>query len=133
MDKPEQYVIETDVKFGPLELIDVPKLERACKHDWFNQTLCRVNESVLRLGVLKGEFHWHKHDREDELFYVVNGPLLIDLKGRTMELKAGQAVVVPRGVLHRPRAPERAVVLMVETATVVPTGDGSAPAGQDSR
>jgi len=118
------YVIETSIAFGPLELVDVGGLERACRHDWFNQTLCAVNDSVVRLGVLKGEFHWHSHDREDEFFYVVRGRLLIDLEGRTLELGPDQGTVVPKGVLHRPRAPERTVVLMVERATVTPTGDG---------
>jgi len=116
-------LIRGDVKFGPLERVDVAELERACKHDWFNQTLCQVNECVVRLGVLKGEFHWHRHEREDEFFYVVKGRLLIDLEDRTMELLPGQATVVPKGVTHRTRAPERTVVLMVEAATVCPTGD----------
>jgi mannose-6-phosphate isomerase-like protein (cupin superfamily) len=123
MEKGTKYVINTNVQFGPLEMVDVADLEGACRHDWFNQTLCRVNESVVRLGVLKGEFHWHKHDHEDEFFYVVKGRLLIDLKGRTMELLPDQGTVVPRGTLHRPRAPERTVVLMVEKGTVTPTGD----------
>jgi mannose-6-phosphate isomerase-like protein (cupin superfamily) len=123
MKNSTSYVIETAIAFGPLEVMDVGGLERTCRHDWFNQTLCAVNESVVRLGVLRGEFHWHSHDKEDEFFYVVRGRLLIDLEGRTLELGPDQGTVVPRGVLHRPRAPERAVVLMVEKATVTPTGD----------
>ena len=117
------YSSNTDVKFAPLELIDVKELAAACRQQWFNQTLCRVNNSVVRLGVLHGEFHWHKHDNEDEFFYVVEGRFLIDLEGRTVELRAGQGFLVPRGVMHRTRAPERSVVLMVEDATVRPTGD----------
>ena len=117
------YSLHTDVRHGPLEHIDVGALARDCAETWWNQTLCRVNESVLRLGVLEGEFHWHRHEREDELFYVVEGRLLVDLEGRTVELGPQQAFVVPRGVLHRTRAPVRTVVLMVEAATVTPTGD----------
>jgi len=117
------YNINTDVKFGPLELIDVKAMAAACQQKWFNQTLSRVNESVIRLGVLHGEFHWHKHDTEDEFFYVVEGRFLIDLEGRTVELRPGQGFMVPHGVMHCTRAPERTVVLMIEPATVKPTGD----------
>ena len=68
----------------------------------------------MRLGIFKGEFHWHRHDKEDEFFYVVEGRLSIDFKGHTVELTSLQGIVVPRGVKHRPRAPERTLVLMVE-------------------
>ena len=117
------YSIRTDVKYGPLELVDLGGLADACSEPWWNQTLCRVNDCVARLGVFQGEFHWHRHDREDELFYVVEGRLLLDLEGRTIELAPRQGMLVPRGVLHRTRAPQRTVVLMVEAASVVPTGD----------
>ena len=118
-----KYSINTDIKFEGLELIDVKQLAGECREQWFNQTLTRVNESVVRLGVLHGEFHWHQHNREDEFFYVVEGKLLIDLEGRTVELWPGQGLMVPHGVLHCTRAPERTVVLMIEPATVTPTGD----------
>ena len=117
------YSINTDVRFNPLELIDVAALQAACKEKWSNQTLCRVNDCVVRLGVVHGEFHWHKHDHEDEFFYVVAGRFLIDLEGRTVELTPQQGFTVPRGVLHRTRAPERTVILMIEGAGVAPTGD----------
>ena len=118
-----EYSIHTDVKFAPLELVDAHSLADQCTERWWNQTLCRVNDCVVRLGVFEGEFHWHKHDREDEFFHVLEGKLLLDFEQRTMELSPGQGVVVPRGVLHRTRAPARTVVLMIEAATVVPTGD----------
>jgi mannose-6-phosphate isomerase-like protein (cupin superfamily) len=118
-----EYTIRTDVKFGPLTLIDAGALADACTEPWWNQTLCRVNDSAVRLGVFQGEFHWHKHDREDELFYVVEGVLLVDLRDRTAALQPRQGILVPRGVEHRTRAQERTVVLMVEAATVVPIGD----------
>ena len=117
------YATHLDVKFGPLERIDVPALVAACTDRWYNQTLCRVNESVVRLGVVQGEYHWHKHDADDEFFYVVEGRFLIDLEDRVIELAPGQGVMVPKGTPHRPRAPERTVILMVETANIVPTGD----------
>jgi mannose-6-phosphate isomerase-like protein (cupin superfamily) len=117
------YVTRTDIRYAPLELIDVPALVAACQDRWFNQTLTRVNDSVVRLGIVEGEFHWHKHDEEDEFFFVVEGKLLVDLEGRTVELLPGQGITVPRGVMHRTRAPSRTVMLMVEGASVVPTGD----------
>ena len=117
------YAIHTDVKFNPLELIDIRKLSEECKEDWFNQSLCEVNDCVVRLGVVNGEFHWHKHDEEDEFFYVVEGKLLIDLEDEVVELDPEQGFTVPKGVLHRTRAPERTVILMIEKSTVTPTGD----------
>jgi mannose-6-phosphate isomerase-like protein (cupin superfamily) len=123
MNADMKYVIQTDIKFGALEKIDIGAIEKACDYDWFNQTLCRVNDSLVRLGILKGEFHWHKHDLEDEFFYVVQGRLFIDFKDHTVELEPKQGIVVPKGVQHRPRALERTLVLMVEAATVTPMGD----------
>ena len=123
MGTPSSYSINLNTRYAPLELIDVQSLIDACKEPWYNQTLCRVNDSVVRLGVLQGEFHWHKHDREDEFFYVVEGRFFIDLEGRTVELTPRQGFAVPKGVMHRTRAPERSVILMIEGAGVKPTGD----------
>ena len=117
------YTIHNDVKYQPLELIDVARLQRETKEQWVNYTLSEVNDSVVRLGVLQGEFRWHKHDREDEFFYVVEGRFFIDLEGRTVELAPQQGFTVPKGVVHRTRAPQRAVVLMIESKGIVPTGD----------
>jgi oxalate decarboxylase/phosphoglucose isomerase-like protein (cupin superfamily) len=117
------YETRLEIAFRPLELIDVQALADACQYQWFNQTLCQVNGSVVRVGVVQGEYHWHKHDNDDEFFYVVEGRLFVDLEGRTIELAPGQGVVVPRGVVHRTRAGERTVMLMMENAAIIPTGD----------
>jgi len=117
------YSINLNPRYAPLELIDVQALVDACKDSWSNQTLCRVNDCVVRLGIMQGEFHWHKHDHEDEFFYVVEGRFMIDLEGRTIELLPRQGFTVPKGVLHRTRAPERTVILMMEGSGVIPTGD----------
>jgi mannose-6-phosphate isomerase-like protein (cupin superfamily) len=117
------YETRLDVLYKPLELIDEKALSDASKYAWYNQTLCRVNDSVVRLGVIQGEYHWHKHDEDDEFFYVVDGELLIDLEDRTVELSPRQGFVVPKGTRHRTRAPRRTVILMVENAGIVPTGD----------
>jgi mannose-6-phosphate isomerase-like protein (cupin superfamily) len=118
------YDIHQDVKYAPLEVVEAGQLVDACSVPWWNQSLCRVNDSIARIGVFHGEFHWHKHDKEDELFFVLEGKLLLDVEGKgTTELLPRQGMVVPKGVVHRTRAPSRTVVLMVEAATVVPTGD----------
>jgi mannose-6-phosphate isomerase-like protein (cupin superfamily) len=117
------YLTRLDIAFGPLEKIDVRALADACTHPWFNQTLCKVNESVVRLGVVQGEYHWHKHDDLDEFFYCVSGRFIIDLEDQSVELLPQQGYVIPKGVRHRPRAPERTVILMVEGEGIVPTGD----------
>ncbi len=117
------YDTRLNILHAPLEVIDEKALCETVEHPWFNQTLCRVNDSVVRLGVVRGEYHWHKHDADDEFFYVVEGRLCIDLEDRTVELAPRQGFVVPKGVLHRTRATERTVMLMVENAGIVPTGD----------
>ena len=125
MSEAKSYPYETrlNLHYKPLEVIDEKALADASTHKWYNQTLCQVNESVVRLGVIEGEYHWHKHDDDDEFFYVVEGTLFIDLQDRTVELTPRQGFVVPKGVVHRTRAPERTVILMVENAGIVPTGN----------
>ena len=117
------YLIHTDIKYKPLELIDAGNLADQCPEKWWNQSLSLVNDCVVRLGVFEGEFHWHKHDKEDEFFCVIEGRLYLDLEERVVELAPRQGLMVPKGVTHHTRALERTVVLMVEAATVTPTGD----------
>jgi mannose-6-phosphate isomerase-like protein (cupin superfamily) len=119
----QRYDIQLDDKYGSLSLIDIPA-EIAAHQPWFNQTLTTVNEAVVRLGIIEGEFHWHKHDDQDEFFLVLDGQLLIDVQDRgTVALDPHQGYTVPRGVQHRTRAPRRTAIVMVEAAGVVPTGD----------
>ena len=124
MPTAEDFPYETRLNLlhEPLEVIDEKALSNACTYKWFNQTLCRVNESVVRLGVVEGEYHWHKHENDDEFFYVIEGELFIDLEYRTIKLLPRQGFVVPKGVLHRTRAPQRTVMLMVENMGITPTG-----------
>ena len=107
---PARYNTHLDNKYGYLTVVDIPR-EVAEHAPWFNQTLTQVNDAVVRLGILEGEYHWHKHDNEDEFFVVLEG------------LDRHFGYTVPKGVVHRTRAPEKTVVLMVEAATVTPTGD----------
>jgi mannose-6-phosphate isomerase-like protein (cupin superfamily) len=122
-EKSYPYVTRLNILHGPLEVIDLPDMVAGCTERWFNQTLCKVNDSVVRVGIVEGDYHWHKHDDEDEFFFVVSGRWIIDMEDRTVDLGPLQGYVVPKGVPHRPRAPERTVILMVEGAGIVPTGD----------
>ena len=123
MKSETKYSISTKVEFQPLELIDVQDLIDSCKEKWMNKTLSGVNDCVVRLGVVQGEFHWHKHDNEDEFFYVISGKLLIDLEEKSVKLTERQGFMVPKNVMHRTRAPERTAILMIEGSAVTPTGD----------
>jgi mannose-6-phosphate isomerase-like protein (cupin superfamily) len=125
MSDTQSYPYETrlNIYYQPLEIIDEKMLADSCTFQWYNQTLCQVNDAVVRLGVFRGEYHWHKHDEDDEFFYVLEGQLLIDLEDRTVSLDPRQGFVVPKGIQHRTRAPQRTVVLMVENAGIVPTGN----------
>ena len=123
MSDEKKYSISMDVKFEPLELIDIPKLISESTKEWQNFSLSEVNDCVVRLGVIHGEFHWHKHENEDAFFYVIDGLLHIDFEDKTVDLKPGQGFMVPKDVNHRTRAPIRTSILMVEGKTVTPTGD----------
>ena len=117
------YVTKLDVKFEHLQKMDIPSMVEACKDKWFNQTLTKVNDSVVRLGIVEGEYHWHKHEQDDEFFFVLQGQLFIDLESETIELNPNQGVTISKNVMHRPRAPKKTVMLMIETSTIQPTGD----------
>jgi mannose-6-phosphate isomerase-like protein (cupin superfamily) len=118
-----KYHTHLDIKFKHLEKIDIPQMVKECTDKWFNQTLTQVNDSVVRVGIVEGEYHWHKHDNDDEFFFVLEGQLLIDLEDQTIELNPGQGVTISKCVMHRPRALKKTVMLMVETSAIQPTGD----------
>ena len=119
---PKEYDINLDDKYGQLTLIDIAA-EAAAHEPWFNQTLTSVNDAVVRLGVLEGDFHWHKHAAADGFFLVLEGELVIELEAETVRLGPHQGFTAPKGVMHKTSAPRRTVVVMVEPAGVAPTGD----------
>ena len=119
----KKYNTHLDIKFKHLELIDIPEMVKENKHKWFNQTLTEVNGSVVRVGIVEGEYHWHKHENDDEFFFVLEGKLFVDLEEKTIELNPGQGVTVTKNVIHRTRAPQKTVMLMVENKGIIPTGD----------
>jgi len=122
MAKQYNYTTKLDIRFDHFELIDIPRMVNECKDKWFNQTLTKVNDSVVRIGIVEGEYHWHKHDDDDEFFFVLEGQLLVDLEEKTIELNPNQGVTISKGVMHRTRAPRKTVMLMVETSAIDPTG-----------
>jgi mannose-6-phosphate isomerase-like protein (cupin superfamily) len=123
MEKQFDYNIDLEVQYEHLKKIDVNEIVENTSLKWSNRTLTQVNDSVVRLGIVEGEFHWHKHDNDDEFFFVLDGQLLIDIEGKTIELNPNEGVTIPKGVMHRPRAPKKTVMLMVETSAIQPTGD----------
>ena len=119
-----KYSIHLDEKYGFLKLIDIREVEAGVKEEWFNQTLCRVNDCVVRVGIFKkGEFHWHKHDKEDEFFFVLKGRFNIELENQKIALGPHQGFTVPKGVMHKTSVSEPSTILMMEAASVKPTGD----------
>lgn len=123
-EKKYPYVNHMNILYNPLQLIDIQSLVDQCTDEWYNQTLCQVNDSVVRLGILHGEYHWHKHEKEDEFFFTLDGKLIIDIEdAESVELNRQQGYVVPKGVVHKTRAPEKTIVLMIELAGIIPTGD----------
>ena len=118
-----KYSIDPEIRYSSLEVIDVTKLIKESTKKWQNVSLCSINDSVVRLAVIEGEFHWHKHKDEDEFFFVMEGLLLIDLENKIIELKSNQGVTIPKGVMHRTRAPTRTSVLLIEKNTINPIGD----------
>jgi len=123
MTNDNKYSIDLEIRYKPLELIDIPQLIEQSSKKWQNLSLCTVNDSVVRLAVIEGEFHWHKHEKEDEFFFVIEGLLIIDLEDNVIELKPKQGFTVPKGVKHRTRAPSRTSVLLIEKSSIKPTGD----------
>ena len=123
MENKFNYVTKLDIKYKPLEQIDIPEIVKECTDKWFNQTLTKVNDSVVRVGIVEGEYHWHKHDNDDEFFLVLEGQLLVDVEESTIELNPNQGVTISKGLMHRTRALKKTVMLMVETSAIQPTGD----------
>ncbi|MEN3307860.1 MAG: transporter, family, beta-lactamase induction signal transducer AmpG [Micromonosporaceae bacterium] len=124
MTDPGGYAINYQPLAAALQVLDVQHLIDTTAEAWYNQTLCQVGDVVVRLGVMRGEYHWHKHDEQDEFFFVLDGLFRIELDGMdAVELGPRQAFTVPKGLLHRPVAPQRTAVLMIERADVVATGN----------
>ena len=122
MSKTYDYDQRMDIKYRPQALIDVARMVDECDQPWFNQSLTKVNGSVVRIGIVEGEYHWHRHEDDDEFFFALSGKLYVDIEDETIELDPNQGVTVSKGLMHRTRAPVRTVMLMVETDSIDPIG-----------
>jgi mannose-6-phosphate isomerase-like protein (cupin superfamily) len=122
MENNIEYKQFMNIKYDHQTIIDIPTMVKDCTDVWYNQTLTKVNNSVVRLGIVEGEYHWHKHENEDEFFFVLEGHLFIDLEAKTIELKPFQGTTISKGIMHRPRATEKTVMLMVENDSIDPIG-----------
>ena len=116
------YNMQMDIKYNYLEKINVPEIVKECTDKWFNQSLCEVNSSVFRLGIFEGEYHLHKHDHDDELFFVIDGSIVLETEKGNFELGQFEGVCVPKGIMHRPIAKQKAIVLMIENKGIDPIG-----------
>ena len=123
MSNQYSYTTKLDIKYNHFEVIDIPLMVKEVKDKWFNQTLTEVNGSVVRVGIVEGEYHWHKHEYDDEFFFVLEGRMVVDLEDRTIEVNPGQGVTVTKDIIHRTRARQKTVMLMVENKGIIPTGD----------
>jgi len=90
---------------------------------WSPKIVGELNNQTLKVAKFKGEFMMHHHEKEDELFYVITGELFIELKDKTLHLHAGEFVIIPKGVAHKPYAPKEVHVLLFEPATTLNTGN----------
>ena len=123
MSEFEKYSINTEILFDYMETIDIREIINSSKEKWQNYSLCKVNDNVVRIGIIQGEFHWHKHDSGDEFFLVLDGKLIIEFGDRLVELLPLQSIVIPKGMMHKTKAPERTSILMIEDLQIKPTGD----------
>ena len=100
------------------------KIKEIGGKSWSPVEVARINDQVVRMALLEGEYHWHKHKNEDELFYVIKGEIIIQLKGQAdITLSKGQMAVVPKGVVHCPKSLESSYALMFEPFVLKSKGD----------
>lgn len=90
---------------------------------WHPRIVGELNNQMVKIAKVKGAFEMHKHDKEDELFYVIDGTLFIEMEDQTVELNRGEFVIIPKGVDHKPYAPEEASIMLFEPATTLNTGN----------
>jgi len=106
-----------------MDKVNIAKKFSLFQEYWSPKIVGELNDSYVKLAKLKGEFIWHHHETEDELFLVVKGSLLIKLRDRDILLKEGEFVIIPKGVEHLPIAEEEAHVLLLEPKTTLNTGN----------
>ncbi len=107
-----------------ISTINIDDKIKQIKKPWTPIEVARVNDQVVRMALMDGEFHWHKHTKEDELFYVYKGSIIIQLKGQPdITLNEGEMAVIPKGVEHCPKSLEPSYNLLFEPAVLSTGGD----------
>lgn len=106
-----------------LEVVDLSQKFELFSEHWRPKIVGELNDSYIKLARLRGEFVWHQHEHEDELFLVIKGSLVIHLRDRDLTLTEGQLVIIPRGVEHLPVAEQEVQVLLMEPKSTLNTGD----------
>ena len=112
---------------GPAERVAIAERLQGLAEHWRPEVIARLNGQEVKLVKFRGEFVWHRHPDEDEFFLCLNGAFRMEFRDRSVELRAGDCIVVPRGVEHRPVADEEVAVLLFEPAGVRNTGDTEHP------
>lgn len=102
---------------------NVYDLTNGLEDDWKNFVVSEVNDHVVRLSLLQRDFHWHSHSKSDEVFYVIQGKLFVDLEDRTEELHPGEMITIPKNVQHRTRSQDRTILLCFESMDNDVSGD----------
>lgn len=106
-----------------MEVINLSNKLQLFDDHWNPRIIAELNGQLVKVAKIKGEFIWHKHDAEDELFYVVDGELSIELRDKTLHLRKGEMTVIPAGVEHKPIAHEECAILLFEPKSTLNTGD----------
>ncbi len=106
-----------------MEKVNIDEKLALFQDHWHPRIVGELNGQHVKLVKFKGEFVWHKHDHEDELFFVVKGQFNMEYRDKTVEIKAGEFVIVPRGVEHRPVAEQEVAVMLFEPNTTLNTGN----------
>ena len=113
----------TPASRGPVEKVNLAEKLELLHEYWSPKIVGELNDSHVKLVKFKGEFVWHFHEREDELFLVLKGRLLMKFRGREVRIKEGEFIIVPRGVEHLPVAEEEVHVVLLEPKTTLNTGN----------
>ena len=114
---------EIPYKEQEMEKVNLAQKLTLFNEHWNPKIVGELNDSYVKVVKVQGEFVWHHHEEEDELFFVLNGRLLIQFRDRDVWLDEGEFLVVPRGVEHKPVAPEEVHIMLLEPKTVVNTGN----------
>jgi mannose-6-phosphate isomerase-like protein (cupin superfamily) len=104
------------------KVVSPEKIAAALTEHWSPRVVAELDDSFVKVAKVQGSLTWHSHDNEDELFYILKGSLRIEMEDRTVELRQGEAFVVPKGVRHNPIAEQECHVMLIERKTTLHTG-----------